>query len=325
MSQENIHANDAGSQMQLAADGRGVDVRQSPEADTLYVRYDGEALRSHEMDVKQLAPALLSLAKAFDIMQKDVAPEARVHLNAQATREGSFTIDLLLHFVNEAEGLLTGNGVTAIVNTSGLMAIYFGAVKLAKKFAAHFKPTTVEDAGKDENGLDLLDMTFPDGSRMRELKASAEALKNPELIKAIKGVIAPTLDDGVDLVQFQSGVHDETVNTEEADAISHYDPEEKERTEDTVEIVIQALDVSFRENGKWRITDGIKTQFVTLADEQFKKRVLDGEEAMRANDIYRVDMRVEKALDENNRLTTRYVSIDKVHEHRGVGEQPTLF
>lgn len=34
MSQENIHANDAGSQMQLAADGRGVDVRQSPEADT---------------------------------------------------------------------------------------------------------------------------------------------------------------------------------------------------------------------------------------------------------------------------------------------------
>ena len=209
----------------LAADGRGVDVRQSPEADTLYVRYDGEALRSHEMDVKQLAPALLSLAKAFDIMQKDVAPEARVHLNAQATREGSFTIDLLLHFVNEAEGLLTGNGVTAIVNASGLMAIYFGAVKLAKKFAAHFKPTTVEDAGKDENGLDLLDMTFPDGSRMRELKASAEALKNPELIKAIKGVIAPTLDDGVDLVQFQSGVHDETVNTEEADAISHYDPE----------------------------------------------------------------------------------------------------
>ena len=177
----------------------------------------------------------------------------------------------------------------------------------------------------DENGLDLLDMTFPDGSRMRELKASAEALKNPELIKAIKGVIAPTLDDGVDLVQFQSGVHDETVNTEEADAISHYDPEEKERTEDTVEIVIQALDVSFRENGKWRITDGIKTQFVTLADEQFKKRVLDGEEAMRANDIYRVDMRVEKALDENNRLTTRYVSIDKVHEPRGVGEQPTLF
>lgn len=144
MSQENIHANDAGSQMQLAADGRGVDVRQSPEADTLYVRYDGEALRSHEMDVKQLAPALLSLAKAFDIMQKDVAPEARVHLNAQATREGSFTIDLLLHFVNEAEGLLTGNGVTAIVNASGLMAIYFGAVKLAKKFAAHFKPTTVE-------------------------------------------------------------------------------------------------------------------------------------------------------------------------------------
>lgn len=324
MTRKNVRANMTSSQ-RLAAGGRGVGTVRGPEADTLYVRYDGEVLRSHEMDVKQLAPALLSLAKAFDVIQKDVAPEARVHLNAQATREGSFTIDLLLHFVNEAEGLLAGPGVTAVVNASGLMAIYFGAVRLVKRFANHVNPATVEDAGRDENGLDLVDIIFPDGSKMRELKASVEALKNPEFVQAIKGAVAPTLEDGIDLVQFQSGTRDETVDTEEADAISHYDPKEKERTEDTVEIVIQALDVSFRENGKWRITDGIKTQFVTLADEQFKKRVLDGEEAMRANDIYRVDMRVEKALDENNRLTTRYVAIVKVHEHRGVGEQPTLF
>lgn len=293
--------------------------------DTLYVRYAGEALDMHEMDVKQLAPALLSLAKAFDIMQKDVAPEARVHLDAQATREGSFTIDLLLHLATEAEGLLTGDGVTAIVNASGLMGIYFGVVKLAKRFAGHVKPTKITDAGNDENGLDLVDITFPDGTKIRGLKASVEALKNPELVKAVKGVVAPTLEDGIDLVQFQSGAHDETITTEEADAISHYDPQEKDRTEDTVEIVIQALDVSFRENGKWRITDGIKTQFVTLEDERFKKRVLDGDEAMRANDIYRVDMRVEKSLDEKNRLTTRYAAITKVHEHRGVADQPTLF
>ncbi|OXN01220.1 hypothetical protein [Bifidobacterium vansinderenii] len=293
--------------------------------DTLYVRYDGEALRTHEMDVKQLAPALLSLAKAFDIMQKGVAPEARVRLNAQATREGSFTIDLLLHFVNEAEGLLTGDDVTAVLNASGLMAIYFGAVRLIKRFALHVKPAKTEDAGQDENGLDLVDITFPDGSRMRELKASVDALRNPELVKAVKGVFAPTLEDGIDLVQFQSGTRDETVRTEEADAISHYDPAARESSEDTVEIVIQALDVSFRENGKWRITDGIKTQFVTIEDEQFKKRVLDGDEAMRANDIYRVDMRVEKSLDENNRLMTRYVSIVRVHEHRSIGEQLTLF
>lgn len=325
MPRENDCANTADARTRSAAAGRGADAMWGHESETLYVRYDGEALRSHEMDVKQLAPALLSLAKAFDVMQKDVAPEARVHLNAQATREGSFTIDLLLHFANEAKDLLAGPEVTAVVNASGLMAIYFGAVRLVKRFADHVTPAKVEDAGRDENGLDLVDITFPDGSKMRELKASVKALKTPEFVNAIKGVIAPTLEDGIDLVQFQSAMRAETVDTEEADAISHYDPEEKDRTEDTVEIVIQALDVSFRENGKWRITDGIKTQFVTLADEQFKKRVLDGEEAMRANDIYRVDMQVEKALDENNRLTTRYVSIMKVHEHRGVGEQPTLF
>lgn len=293
--------------------------------DTLYVRYDGEALRTHEMDVKQLAPALLSLAKAFDTLQKDVAPGARVRLNAKATREGSFAIDLLIHLANEAESILTGDPVTAIVNASGLMGIYFGAVGMLKKLARNVKPVKTETAGKNDDGLDLINVTFSDGSRMCALRASVDALKNPELVKSIQGAIAPTLDDGIDLVQFQSGTRDETVNTEDADAISHYDPGERNRTEDTVEIIVQALNVSFRENGKWRITDGIKTQFVTLDDEAFKKRVLDGDEAMRANDIYRVEMRVEKAIDEHNRLATRYISIVKVLEHRSVAEQPTLF
>ncbi|KAA8832754.1 hypothetical protein [Bifidobacterium tissieri] len=301
------------------------DDRDATSVDTLYVRYDGEVLDAHEMDVKQLAPALLSLAQAFDVLQKDVAPSARVHLNAKATREGSFTIDLLIHFVNEAEGLLNGEMVNATLNAAGLMSVFFGAVKILKKFAKHMKPTKIDDAGKTEDGLSLVDIEFGDGTRMRALKASTGALKNPELVKSIKGVVSPTLDDGIDLVQFQSGTHDESVSSEDADAISRYDPEEKDLTEDIVKIVIQALDVSFRENGKWRITDGIKTQFVTLEDEHFKKRVLDGEEAMRANDIYRVDMRVEKSLDKRNRLTTRYVAITKVREHRGVAEQPTLF
>ena len=180
------------------------------------------------------------------------------------------------------------------------MGIYFGAVGMLKKLARNVKPVKTEAAGKNDDGLDLINVTFSDGSRMCALRASVDALKNPELVKSIQGAIAPTLDDGIDLVQFQSGTRDETVNTEDADAISHYDPGERNRTEDTVEIIVQALDVSFRENGKWRITDGIKTQFVTLDDEAFKKRVLDGDEAMRANDIYRVEMRVEKAIDEHN-------------------------
>ena len=259
--------------------------------DTLYVRYDGEALRTHEDGRETARP--------------------RPAVAGQGVRHA-------------AKGR-RGDPVTAIVNASGLMGIYFGAVGMLKKLARNVKPVKTEAAGKNDDGLDLINVTFSDGSRMCALRASVDALKNPELVKSIQGAISPTLDDGIDLVQFQSGTRDETVNTEDADAISHYDPGERNRTEDTVEIIVQALDVSFRENGKWRITDGIKTQFVTLDDEAFKKRVLDGDEAMRANDIYRVEMRVEKAIDEHNRLATRYISIVKVLEHRSVAEQPTLF
>ena len=79
--------------------------------DTLYVRYDGPAMRSHEMEVKQLAPALLAMARAFEAMQKDVDPDARVSLNVKATREGSFAVDLLVHLANEASDFLNGTTV----------------------------------------------------------------------------------------------------------------------------------------------------------------------------------------------------------------------
>lgn len=293
--------------------------------DTLYVRYDGPAMRSHEMEVKQLAPALLAMARAFEALQKDVEPDARVSLNVKATREGSFAVDLLVHLANEASDFLNGTPVNSVLNASGLIGIFFGVIKVAKKAANHVTVVTTKEAGTDENGLALVEIAFSDGTRITERAASVEALNNSELVGAVKEAIAPALNDGVDLVQFESGTRSETVNSEEADMISGYDPDKTEHTEDTVQIIVQALDVSFRENGKWRITDGIKTQFVTLEDQDFEKSVLDGTEAMRANDIYRVVMRVDKSLDKQHRLTTKYVSIVKVLEHRGIGDQPTLF
>lgn len=92
-----------------------------------------------------------------------------------------------------------------------------------------------------------------------------------------------------------------------------------------VEMVVQALDLSFRDDGKWRVTDGIKTQFVRLEDEAFIKRINDGEESFRKGDIYKVLMRVEKGFDEDRRLTVRYVAVEEVKEHRTVAEQQSLF
>ena len=56
-----------------------------------------------------------------------------------------------------------------------------------------------------------------------------------------------------------------------------YSPVESVVETSAVEMVVQALYLSFRDDGKWRVTDGIKTQFVRLEDEAFIKRINDGE------------------------------------------------
>lgn len=292
----------------------------------LYVRYDGNALRSHEMDVRQLAPALLALSDAFDVVQANVAPTSNVHLKAKATREGSFVIDLIVQLMNDAESLFVSEPVSAIVNAAGLLEILIEAVKYITHLANGRKPvkTTPEPSPSPDEPAKF-EVEYADGTKMVWTGISMELATNPKFVDTVKPMVKPTLHDGIDNVQISSTTDVAQVSSEEADAIMSWDPLAREQSTSKEEIVIQALDVSFRPNGKWRITDGTKTQFVELEDEAFVKRVLDGDEAMRANDIYRVLMRVEKKLDDNNRLIKKYVAIVKVISHTAAEEQPRLF
>ena len=221
--------------------------------DALSVRYDGEAMRTHEMDVRQLAPALLSLDRVFEILQQDVAPDAQVRLNVKATREGSFDIslNLILQLANEAQGLLNAGGVTAILNAAGLMDIFFRVVSLLKNIVRHVKPAKAKDAGKDGNGQDFVDFMSRDGSRTTEVRVPVQVVRDhPEVIREIQKVLAPLQERGVDRIQFRSGDREETVTAEDARAICRYDPLGDGWTETVEEMDIRILDASLRRNGK---------------------------------------------------------------------------
>lgn len=61
------------------------------------VRYDGTALATGTMPVRDLAPALLALGDLFSEESLLLHPEREpVALNIKATNEGSFVVKLLL-------------------------------------------------------------------------------------------------------------------------------------------------------------------------------------------------------------------------------------
>lgn len=285
--------------------------------------YDGEALRNHEIDVRLLSPALMGLSIAFERTQYHLNPNYRIRLNARATREGSVDIDLIVRIVNDGVNLFSGKEVTASLAAAVIGEYVFKGIRLIKNVAKHGgKPKQLEGPSDKDQGIDI---QYPDGTVERTSQEVLDIVKDSDFVQGVKDSTAPALHDGIDLVEFHLPEISESVTTEEAENINDFDISDSDVSTSTVEMVIQALDVSFRDNGKWRVTDGIKKQFVNVEDTAFLKRVQDGDESFRANDMYTVKMRVEKKFDDKQQLTTRYVAIEQVLNHRHLGEQGSLF
>lgn len=278
------------------------------------------------MDVKQLAPSLLALSQAFEKIQAHTAPNCVISLKAKATREGSFNIDLIASVANSIVDLFSSNPVNAVVNASAIVGVFLGTVKGVKHFLHKGAPVKqTPDKADERTGLECVKLEFPDGSKLTTYKVSAELLTNEKYLKVLKATVKPATVYHFGYVVFRDDYCEETVDYEDAYGISKYYFVSAKTEYNTVEMVVQALDISFRDGGKWRINDGVKTQFVKVEDRDFIKRLNNGEESFRKNDFYKVSMLVCKSIDSNGMLTTRYVSIKRVLEHMTASGRSPLF
>jgi hypothetical protein len=83
------------------------------------VKYDGPALASHEMDVKDLAPALLAIGELIEEANRALnGNQVGVRVNVKATEPGC--VDVVLSAVqslySQAVGLFNGDGVNSVLN-----------------------------------------------------------------------------------------------------------------------------------------------------------------------------------------------------------------
>ena len=86
--------------------------------------YDGPALKAHEMDVRDLAPAMLAVGELFDAMNLLLNGEsAEVQINVKAHEPGCFSVvfDIIQNWRDGALSLLTGDYVAAALNLKELL------------------------------------------------------------------------------------------------------------------------------------------------------------------------------------------------------------
>lgn len=291
------------------------------------VHYDGQALQTHEIDVKELGTSLLGIATMFETAQETIEPKTKLKVNMKATREGSVEIDLIVRLFNDATALFNSAPITAICNVTALAGIVFGAIKIIKHEAqTHVHPQTIEKLKdtKTDTTEDIV-IEFPDGTKITTSQYSVELSQNSTFIRATKNATEPVLQNGINSIAFKVKDHVETITTEDAEIIHDYSIEQKDTSISTEEIDVQVLDISFRETGKWRVTDGTKKQFVTIEDKAFLKRIQDGSELFSSQDLYHVRMRIERSFNDDGVLTKKLIAIEEVLAHKHREQQMSLF
>ncbi|EJX0850187.1 hypothetical protein ODD70_004492 [Salmonella enterica] len=243
----------------------------------LRVVYDGPALDNNEMDVRDLAPALLALSDVFDEAARTIyGKDVRISVKVNASfRAGSFGVDLIASssFTQHLINLFSGNAATATCNIIGLVG--FGCVtgKAIKKGVTQFI-TWIN--GRKIKSVDPLPdgkvrVTIDEEEQIFDLLV-LELYQNYKLRQSLERVIFTPLErEGINdfAVTLDGGESFVSISKSESILFKVGSPDDRKISESVTEKALQLIDISFNEDHKWRFNDGTSTFHALVSDKKF--------------------------------------------------------
>lgn len=294
------------------------------------ILYDGPALASNEMDVKDLAPALLALGELFEEANKILNGEkVKTSVNIKATNPGSLDIDfsLVQDIVTATRSLFSSDSATAIVNAKELLGLLFvgisgGGVGLFK-FIAWLKRRNIKSITRLEDGKVKIEVK--DGEITYSSEKEVKLFGSLSLRKKIEAVVKPLKSDGIEKIKVisvtDSGRENE-INKEQVEYFDAPEIEEEIIDEKEIEMNLQIVNISFQKDGKWRFSDGNAIFFADILDDEFNDKIQHNEKFFAKDDILKVKAVMKQSLVEG-RIRAEYI-IKKVLEHRSAAVQIKL-
>jgi hypothetical protein len=294
------------------------------------VRYDGEALRAGRMEVRELAPALFALSELFTDASRLLYPDNEpVALEIEATREGSFIVELVLHAVGSGWDQLSHMDVAKDAGQLALFkelvigdSIDFSLFGLIKRLKGKTVVKEADGPGPDETTL------VDQGGREVVVKSDVARLAADENIRReLRDVVEPLKREGVDTLEVTSGAR-ATVRLESADAPSFEapaaldDPELlSEQVLDDVYLEVKTAELEKGSARKWRF-GGIGGNFTaTIEDPEFMQKVARHEVVFGTGDQLRAQVRITQRRDPGTGKIKQTRRITKVHEWIKAPEQ----
>lgn len=298
--------------------------------DNLTLIFDGSGVEKGEIDVQDLAPALLALGDLVQSANNAInGNQAKISVCVRATAEGSFEVDLaLIQFLADTTKSILDfaaankDGIAAAHELSDLIfktvfiplgAVGGGLIALLK-FLKGRKPERIEESPTSDDIIIHIGDTFFITNRR-----TIQLAENLEVRAHARKALASLSKDGIDKISIRRhGKETLEVNKSE---LRYFDvPEAEEKVQDEERsMTLQIISLSFKEDNKWKVTDGLEPFAVTIEDTDFLNKIANNAVSFSKNDYLVCDVR-ERQFKSNKGLRKERAII-KVKEHQPAPKQ----
>lgn len=287
------------------------------------IKYDGPALSNHQMDVRELAPALIALSDLLEEANKAAFPDSGdVHVNVQGSfKGGSFGVDLIAvqTVAQQIVSIFSGPETTAAANLlsilQGIGLLGSGSVGVIGliKWLKGKKPSGIRTEGdkvifekRTDETLEVMEVDLVTG-RLYQTRVIRQILAK---------VVRPLEREGVDV--FACGKDGVCHNVVTSDDRPFFDmaASEADVVSDTVRknVLLQIESAVFKDGNKWRFHDGTMAFFAEIVDQEFLGKINAGEARFGKGDLLTADLRIIQSVTDNG-LKQEYL-VEFVSSHR---------
>lgn len=284
------------------------------------IAYDGPALADGTMDVRDLAPALLSVGELFDeansVLNED---QVKFKTSIKATSTGSFEIVLFLSQTGweQIVELFSGDSITATINIRDLIFSTGGVIWLLKKLMGR-RPDKIEEM--DNNSVVNIivgDQTINISPEVRQL------YENAKIHAALQKLIEePLKRTGIDVFKSSYDNQQMTVEKSEAEYIGGHLSSEDQVIQSSRRAAFSILSITFKENNKWRLSDSHSTISAGIEDQDFLEKINRNQVSFSKGDTLICKVRTTQIINHGKIKTTHVV--ERVIDHITAVKQPQL-
>jgi hypothetical protein len=293
--------------------------------------FRGSAVDDGEIDVRDLAPALLALGDVFqaasDVLNGD---RVKTVVRVKATEQACFEVDLsiaqtakdaiasLLTYASEnKDGIAAATELAELILKAGTgFAALSGGLFALLKFLKGRKADKIEKRASEVH-VHIGDNYFVTNNRTIEL---AENVSVREGARKFASVLNNT---GIDSISIKpQGEPEEIYTKHDLPSFELPPPIEEQLVDEVRRMNLQIISLSFKDDNKWRVTDGAEPFSAAIADSDFLKQVADSEISFAKGDYLVCEVRERQVSTSQGLRKER--TIVKVVSHRPAARQMKL-